>query len=189
MLLRQGRRINTVLSVIKCSLTRRRRAASTWRRTIPPVVNSGIIFYSTTPNRLPHPSLPGIVFAKRSSDPRVWYRIEDERGLESSERTIRSYDRALKLRIDHTPRRFELLGFAKTRTWATRRDDPASRRDGSSSIKCLYPATNNRSYVKVPATLRKRRISLEEADSLYLDVTKQVGKATVIARRLTDDGI
>lgn len=189
MLLRQGRRINTVLSVIKCSLTRRQRAASTWRRTIPPVVNSGIIFYSTTPYRL-HSSLLEVVFTKRSSDRRVWYRVEDERGLESSGRTIRSYDRVLKLRVDHTPCRFELLKFAKTRTWAIRRsprDDPALRRDGSSSIKCFYPATNNRSYVKVPATLRKWRIS--EADSLYIDVTKQVGKAKIIAWRLTDDKI
>lgn len=176
MLLQQGRRINTVLSVIKCSLARR--ITSTWRRTIPPVVNSGGKYFIRRP-RTPTHFLPRETFCLRrevGEQPRViWSRGWNE------DLNDRSYDRALKLRVDCVA---SSPGFAKTQTWATRRspwDDPASRRGGSSSIKCFYPATNNRSYAKVPATLRKRRISLEEADNLYVDVTKQVGKAMVIA--------
>lgn len=179
MLLQQGRRINTVLSVIECSLTRR--TTSTWRRTISPVANSGGK-YSISTTTDSHTFLPRETFrlCREIGQPRViWSRGWNE---DSNRRDERS--RFKTKRVDYTRYVASSSEVAKTQTWATRRspwDDPGSRRDGSSSIKCFYPATNNRSYVKVPATLRKRRISLEEADNLFVDVTKQVGKAIVIA--------
>lgn len=108
-LLRQGRRINTVLSVIKCSLTRRRRIPSTWRRTIPPVVNSGGKSIPFDDHRLPHlPSQRDLLSLPRKKlENREWYGVEDETRTRIVGTNDRSYDRALKLRVDY-PRRYVL---------------------------------------------------------------------------------
>jgi len=164
MLLRQGRRISTVLSVVKCSLAWRRRATPRLQTIY--VANRG-----DSSLRERSPGTPRGVHPPRDSDewsarmrlcetwdPRNEVRVEDEQGTWIRRAQDRSYDRALnQSRFVRSHASCE--GRLWLETWSARRcprNDPAPRRGGSSSTKCFYSVTNNRSYAKVPAAPRKR---------------------------------
>lgn len=184
MLLQQGRRINMVLSVIECSLTRRRRITSTWRRTIPPVVNSGgnILLYIRRDRRETPSSLPGVSVPIRETSDREWHGVEDEPRTRNLGTNNRSYDRALKLKSRLHSSRFEL-----------RRGLRRFRHERLDGARGTIPRRDATDRVRSSASIRRRTIGvtwkcrrhsgnggshLKRRTIYTIDVTKQVGKAT-----------